>query len=281
MTPASVVTPFDDADTWLSSHLLVPTERCGRHEPLAGWSWRPRLRDYDLWLVRGGQGTASINDLPLIPLTPGTLLLLRPGDEALMTQDEAAPVSVTFCHFRVLEPSSGAQVAIPDGLTPSRAHRIEPAGPTATTLEALVRVLRRRRTMAGLRSRGLLGQLLASVYALPGRVSPPGFGHEAEAVRRAAAIVDADPARRHTADLVAAAVGLSPRALAPLFRTHLDMSFREYLLESRLRRAQVLVGETDLTIAAIARMLGYADHTLFSKQFHARFGRSPRAYRSS
>lgn len=103
------------ADAFWAVHPPAPGDRFGRHEPLPGWSWRPRLTDHDLWLVRGGRGTARL-----------------------------------------------------DGL-------------------------------------------------------------------------------------------------APLLRAQVGMSLREYQLESRLRRAQVLVGETDLPIAEVALLLGYVDHTLFSR----------------
>ncbi len=238
------------------------------------------MTDYDLWLVRGGAGEARISALPPVSLTPGTLLVLRPGDRGHVTQHSDAPVSVTFCHFQLLDPVSGAAQAIPSALAPARVHQVELGGPIATGLEALVRVIRGRPPMARLRARTLLGQLLTGIYGLPTRVGSDAEG-EASIVRRAATLVDADPGHRHRVDEIAGAVGVHPRRLAPLFRAHLGMSFREYVLESRLRRAQVLIGETDIPITAVARMLGYPDHTLLSKQFLARFGVSPRAYRES
>lgn len=254
--------------------MLIPSERCGRHDPLPGWSWRPRLHDYDIWLVRGGRGRARIGGSSPIDLEAGTLLLLRPGDSGSVEQDENAPISVTFCHFELRH--NDVPVLIPAGLTPARVHRIEPDGPTANQLEALVRAVANPRPMSTVRARGHLHQVLANIYALPGRSH---LGSTDELARRAVALVDAAPARRHTVAEIAAALGISPRRVPTLFRARTGTSFREYCLEARLRRARVLVGETDLPLGTIARMLGYADHTLLSKQFRARFGSSPRAYR--
>ncbi len=262
------------AQDWMLGHRLDPTDRCGRHDPLPGWSWRPQLRDYDLWLVRGGTGRAEIGGRHPIDLEAGTLLLLRPGDSGTVVQDDDNPVSVTFCHFQVWR--GDRPVSIPGALTPGRVQRIEPDGPIASQLENLVRARSSSRPMAAVRARAHLLQVLAGIYALPGR------GHRSDTEdlgRRAVAIVDAAPGVRHRAVDIAAELGVPARTIAPIFRAQVGMSFREYCLQSRLRRAQVLVGETDLPLTTIARMLGYADHTLLSKQFRARFGRSPRAYR--
>lgn len=281
MSTTSLETTFATPDAWLASKLLAPTGRYGRHDPLPGWSWRPRLLDYDLWLVRGGFGQAHIDGSPSVRLTPGTLLLLRPGDRGTMSQDEDAPVSVTFCHFHVLEPGSLNVRSIPMALAPRRFHWIDPEGPTAALLEMLVRTLQSRRPMTQLRSRALLGQMLADVYTVANRTAVSYPRTDEALVHRATAFINRDTSQRHTVAEVAAAVGVRPRLLAPLFREHLGMSVRDYLLEARLRRAQVLVGETDIPISTIARMLGYTDHTLMSKQFLTRFRLSPRAYRMS
>lgn len=276
MTSERFATSSDllEAESWLADHTLEPSERCGRHEPLPLWSWRPRIHDYDLWMVRGGRGRAQLDGLPPVDLAAGTLLLLRPGDHGEIVQDERAPVSVTFCHFEIRR--GGSAVTMPAALTPRRVHHLEPGGPTAGHLEALVRSMTTVRPFARLRAGAHLAHVLAGVYALPRR---DRRDHDGELGRRAVEMIDAAPERRLTAAAVAARLDVTPREVPALVRAQTGMSFREYALESRLRRAQVLVGETDLPVASIARMLGYADHTLLSKQFRARFGSSPRSYR--
>ncbi|GAB2594677.1 hypothetical protein GCM10027067_01950 [Pseudactinotalea suaedae] len=257
----------------------MPSDRCGLHEPLPGWAWRPRLRDFDVWMVRGGRGRAVLDGEHPVELAPGTLLLLRPGDHGRIEQDESDPVSVTFCHFAVLD-HTGRPVVIPPDLLPARVHHVELGGQAASALGALVRTMQGSAPMRTLRSRALLMQLVSAIYALPARLSGAAAA-DARLAQRAAAIVDADPSRRHSGVEVAAAIGVTARDLAPLFRTHHGMTFRDYVLESRLQRARVLVGETDIPITRIAQMLGYGDHVLLSKQFSARFGRSPRSFRHS
>jgi len=79
---------------------------------------------------------------------------------------------------------------------------------------------------------------------------------------------------------MANAVDLSLDYFSRLFhRTH-ARSPRQWLVQERLFYAVVLLQETPLRIGQIAQRLGYTNPHLFSRQFNAHFGRSPRAYRS-
>lgn len=51
------------------------------------------------------------------------------------------------------------------------------------------------------------------------------------------------------------------------------------LIQLRLSHAQALLAETDLTVAAIARQVGYDDAGYFSRLFSRRIGESPSAFR--
>jgi AraC-like DNA-binding protein len=51
------------------------------------------------------------------------------------------------------------------------------------------------------------------------------------------------------------------------------------VLGTRLNEAKALLADSGLTIAAIARQVGYGDPAYFSRLFSARVGLSPRAFR--
>jgi AraC-like DNA-binding protein len=78
---------------------------------------------------------------------------------------------------------------------------------------------------------------------------------------------------------MASAAGLSLDYFSRVFhRTH-GVAPREWLVRERLAYAVVLLQETPLRVGEIAQRLGYANPHLFSRQFSAQIGRSPRSYR--
>jgi AraC-like DNA-binding protein len=107
----------------------------------------------------------------------------------------------------------------------------------------------------------------------PGRVPPA-------TVRRAVAYIDAHSDQPVTGDDIAAAAGLSVRALQAGFRRHLDTTPLGYLRRVRLERAhrdlQAADPTTGVTVAAIARRWGFTDLSRFAADYRKIFGRLPR-----
>ncbi len=55
----------------------------------------------------------------------------------------------------------------------------------------------------------------------------------------------------------------------------------KYLLDQRIRNAQILLETSDLTITEIAHSLGYENPMYFSRVFHKAKGLSPTKYRKT
>ncbi|MFJ8106148.1 helix-turn-helix domain-containing protein [Streptomyces sp. NPDC096132] len=111
---------------------------------------------------------------------------------------------------------------------------------------------------------------------VPPPVPPPGLD---DRVRRAQAIVAADPGAPHTVDSLAAQVALSPSRFAHLFAEQVGQSPMRALREARLRHAARLLEGTDLSVARVAAASGFASPFHFTRVFRARYGRPPGAYR--
>lgn len=79
---------------------------------------------------------------------------------------------------------------------------------------------------------------------------------------------------------VAKHVGYHPYHLNRLFKKHLDMGLRDYIISIRLREARNLLAETDYTISFIASECGFSDVSYFSQCFRKRIGETPKEYRS-
>ncbi|RJL35698.1 AraC family transcriptional regulator [Bailinhaonella thermotolerans] len=74
-------------------------------------------------------------------------------------------------------------------------------------------------------------------------------------------------------------LGVSLPALRAIVRGATGVSPQDYILGVRPSRAKDLLAETDLTVAAVARGVGYEDAAYFSRLFTRRTGVSPRAFR--
>ncbi len=75
---------------------------------------------------------------------------------------------------------------------------------------------------------------------------------------------------------LAAVVGVSPRQLLRLFKTHLNSSPAQLHLSMRLERARRLILQSDISIIDVAIACGFQSHSHFSRVYREKFGRSPR-----
>ena len=101
-----------------------------------------------------------------------------------------------------------------------------------------------------------------------------------ELVGRALRAIEEQPELPWTVESLARRVGLSRAALARRFAVQMGEPPLTYLTRWRLALAADLLVSTDLTLAAIAAKVGYANAFALSAAFKRVHGESPRAYRS-
>ena len=77
---------------------------------------------------------------------------------------------------------------------------------------------------------------------------------------------------------VAARFSYHPNYVSGLLRRVTGKTFSEISLEQRMRRAEILLKCTKLSVEDIALMLGYSSSSNFYKAFREYFGKSPREY---
>lgn len=83
-----------------------------------------------------------------------------------------------------------------------------------------------------------------------------------------------------TVQRVAGALSCSPRQLQRCYAQFGTVSFREDLQRRRLRvGAQLLAEQRWLTVADVARLVGYADVHHFTRAFRRRYGLTPGVFR--
>ncbi len=88
------------------------------------------------------------------------------------------------------------------------------------------------------------------------------------------------PERKWTVDDLAKEAAVSRSSLDERFRTVLGLSPIRYVNEWRMRVAQDLLATTEVTVAAIARRVGYDSEEAFSRAFKRAHGQSPSLWRA-
>ena len=78
---------------------------------------------------------------------------------------------------------------------------------------------------------------------------------------------------------ISAAAGVSRTTLFRVFKSELNTTPVEYLISFRIAQAKRLLSETDISVTAVARSVGYEDNLYFSRAFRSAEGMSPTEYR--
>ncbi|MDO0909616.1 helix-turn-helix domain-containing protein [Streptomyces sp. DT2A-34] len=110
--------------------------------------------------------------------------------------------------------------------------------------------------------------------------TPPSHPGVDDRVRRAEALIAADPGAPHAVRSLAEHVALSPSRFAHLFTRQLGQSPMRALREARLRHAARLLESTGLSVERVAAASGFASPFHFNRVFRERYGVPPGAYRS-
>ncbi len=100
-------------------------------------------------------------------------------------------------------------------------------------------------------------------------------------IRRTVELMHAHMERELSLEELAAAAYFSPFHFARLFKKLMGASPHAYLAALRVRRAQTLLAETDLSVTEVASRIGYGSSSHFAKAFRQTTGLTPRAFRSA
>lgn len=246
---------------------------------------RDAVRPY--WIVshiRAGQ---------VITETRGARIDARPGDVMVhpphlpFSECAAGPGVHEWMGFEASLPGEGAPLDLFNRFPLSP---VVPLGARRERFSAIFRPLEQtwrdaRPAANDLAAAGFAALLLSEVIAAwdeagaPAR--PEGFRQPTERFAGLIAYMEAHLAERLTRDDLARRVCLHPGSLDRAFRAAHGTPPLRLLQEMRLTRARRLLETTDDTLDAVARACGLGDATRLSRQFRARFGTAPGAYRAA
>ncbi|MEI9993383.1 MAG: AraC family transcriptional regulator [Rhizomicrobium sp.] len=98
---------------------------------------------------------------------------------------------------------------------------------------------------------------------------------EVAAIRRAIAYVEGHPHRSISLRELAGAAGLSRFHFGRVFKRHVGISPARYVERARIDQSKLLIAGAELSLAAIAQAVGFADQSHFTRRFRAHEGCTP------
>lgn len=233
-----------------------------------GWHTTERVHDqHRLWLAVEGVASLRVDGRQLA-LGPGAALWLPPGVRFSCTW----PALWRFHEviFRLHPPADRWGLA-------GGAILVEGAWSVAAFIDRLAD--RAREPGRGTVLAHLLAAALAELVALAA-APPPRRGLEPGQRDRIGRVVRERIGERITPGDLARVCGLSPDYFTRRFRASFGTSPRAWLADERIRAAGRLIHDGEMTPAAAAEALGFADLPQFSRRFRAVFGLPPRRWRS-
>jgi len=208
-------------------------------------------------------------------LVPGSVLVLKPGDEYRCTHEHRAGGDDCLAVFLAPE--------VVDELAPRRGAWS--SGGVPPLAELMVRGELMRAAAVGDSDVGLDEAALAFAARFASVVDsdaplrqPPSAADRRRAVQ-SALWIDAHPERESTLQRLAAHCGLSAYHYLRLFAQALGVTPHQYLVRSRLRVAARALAEGEQPVTEIALDSGFADLSNFVRSFRRAAGVSPRSFR--
>lgn len=99
-------------------------------------------------------------------------------------------------------------------------------------------------------------------------------------IRKCTEYIDAHPEQKINASSLSVLTGYTTYYLTQKFREETGCSVSDYVKQSKINRAKVLLKSTDKTIREIAQDLGFCSRNYFSRVFQEETGQTPVEFRS-
>ncbi|WP_248927154.1 AraC family transcriptional regulator [Paenibacillus hamazuiensis] len=240
-------------------------------------SYGPGVRDmYKVHFIHKGRGIVRTSG-ETYTLAAGQAFLAFPGRIIFYQADEADPWTYSWIGFRGERADS---IMMRTSLTPDR-----PVFPMDMRLMPNLYDLLNEAVQLeygkDLRLGALLLQFLSALVELApaSKTNSAGRRTRDEYVHRCLDFLHSHYGENITVRQLASMIGLDRKYLSAIFKEATGRSPQQYLLFYRMERACEQLKKGTLTVAEIARSVGYQDALLFSKMFKKMSGFSPREYR--
>ncbi len=250
---------------------------CGTEEAMTRDipTFRPQGRvDYHILYVKQGICRIEGDDTRDVPA--GSIILFRPGETqkyCFLAEEQSI---CWYVHFT----GSGCEELLAQLLPPDQQMMdIGRSTGCEMAMERMVQEYVLHRPFYRQACAAHLYQLLVLIGRKMQYDSKTGAPYPDKRIERICCLIHQDYRQNTSLETYAAQCCLSPSRFAHLFKQNVGVSPMEYRNRLRIERAKDLLLDTDLPIQSVADLVGFADHSYFSRVFTAQAGSSPSQYR--
>lgn len=251
---------------------------CGYQECTPLYQWGPGVRDhYLIHYVTRGRGYYQTNGVTY-PIHAGDVFLVYPDKEICYWADGEDPWAYAWVGFNGSDARSLLEAG---GFSPERLVQEDLPGK-----QKILENLKRINDYYGndlYHNTAMTGELYKTLALFikdqkDPRLQDNTIFHD-EIVKKSASFIDSHYSYPISVEDIADAVSVSRSTLFRIYKKQLGLSPQTYLEQIRIRRACLLLMETELSVGSVARSVGYEDSMYFSKVFNKVTGQSPSRYR--
>jgi AraC-like DNA-binding protein len=239
----------------------------------------PLVHDHHLLhFVLSGRGTFHCMGKSYT-VEKGGAFFIYPGELVRYDADPEAPWEYRWIGFRGLQVD---ELLSRMDISPHRPVTSQPySRRTAAYFRRIQQVLQDGGPSSDMRAGGWLRLILAELThdkVLKAFREPEPASEIKRQVEQAIRWLTLQYSQQISIEQMAQTLGYHRTHLSKMFKQHTGLSPMSFLLQIRMERAKLLLGEP-LTIEQVAASVGFADALYFSKQFKKCFGVSPTEYR--
>lgn len=258
----------------LLKHINVNS--CGKVYCKADWFWDCRdtrkMPDFDMWVVVSGKGTLETKD-KTYNLNMGDCFILNDRVPFVGNTDPDFPLVVIYIHFDLCDESAKP-------LHPTIPHFYRNVANFPFFVQILEHVLMLKFSKRDIEAASWLKTALLEIKYQDEQSEMSVCDSAVIAhIQNLCSCIREHPEQRFKLKNEAKKVFYCTEYFARLFKQHTGISFRNYILKSRMEAARLYLLSTSYSIGRIAEILGYNDIFLFSRQFKQVVGKTPTAYR--
>ena len=241
---------------------------------------------YEMLYVTAGASLITVRDREFM-CGPGSLIFLNPFDE-----HASRPHVLPYKRYYLLIPLTQMKAFHNDVLLMSvfRFHGsqfpyVMDTGGRKDRFDAYFSLLmdtqRNEGPFADTRYEALMTLILTDARSLRPDLFIPANGLSFLPIQDILTDLDQSFAQPFSLEGLARKYHVSPGCLSSHFRRAVGLSPMQYVTQSRMSHAQLLLLGSGLSVSAVARQCGYADESNFVRRFRQQFGMTPLQYRSA
>lgn len=245
----------------------------GHEKCEASYHWGKGIREqYILHLIVSGKGT-YVTPEGSYSLSSGDMFLIRPRTEIEYYADEANPWEYYWVNF------SGADAEVILKRTDFTIENPVIRSCNSDVFKAMESILENAGNER-YEAIGLTGRLYILLSLLVKYSERKPNSSSRKCFKTARDYIAVNYPLPVTVEDIAEKSGVSRSTLFRVFKEETGISPVDYLIAYRISQAKRLLSETDLSVTAIARSVGYEDNLYFSRSFKKLTGETPTEYRT-